>query len=518
MRKTTYGVALLGTALLLGTGSCTNLEDKVLGAVSADKVVPGAKSLVDPAASLVGVYSQLNGFTDQSNTYAMEEHTSDEQQGPTRGTDWGDFGTWRKLHQHTWDAAHNQITGNWDYLNSGAFRATQTIDFAGSNNQIKAEASFLRAFFTFYLVDLYGQVPSRAVTDDAEANPKVLSRKDATESMITDLNFAVANLGNTARPGIASKQAAQFLLAKVLLNKAVYTADPTKPAGPYTFAPADMTQAVTLINAIMASGKYALEPKGEYFDNFHWENITRSKELIFTIDNPDGAQNRSVRNRYFMTSHYNMGVSGWNGFTTLSDFYNSFDKADERIGGRYPGVTDKLGMNAGFLVGQQFDATGKQLRDRSGNPLIFTPDVNLLFATEAKGIRVIKYLPQAGNLDNPATSYVFFRYADAVLMKAEAILRGGTDATGQTAAAIVNDLRTKRGVAALPSVTEANLLAERGRELYWEGHRRTDQVRFGTFVNPMDNKASKSPDFRTVFPIPQRAVDTNPNLKQNFGY
>ena len=518
MRKTTYSVALLGAALLLGTGSCTNLEDKVLGAVSADKVDPGKPGLVDPAASLVGVYSSLNGFTDQSNTYAMEEHTSDEQQGPTRGTDWGDFGTWRKLHQHTWDAAHNQVTSNWDYLNSGAFRATQTIAFAGSNNQIKAEASFLRAFFTFYLVDLYGQVPSRAVTDDAEANPKVLSRKDATEGMITDLNFAIANLGTTARPGIASKQAAQFLLAKVLLNKAVYTADPTKPAGPYTFAPADMTQVATLINAIMASGKYALEPKGEYFDNFHWENLTRSKELIFTIDNPDGAQNRSVRNRYFMTSHYNMGVSGWNGFTTLADFYNSFDKADERIGGRYPGVTDKLGMNAGFLVGQQFDATGKQLRDRSGNPLVFTPDVNLLFATEAKGIRVIKYLPQAGNLDNPATSYVFFRYADAVLMKAEAILRGGTDATGQTAAVIVNDLRAKRGVAALASVTEANLLAERGRELYWEGHRRTDQVRFGTFVNPMDNKASKSPDFRTVFPIPQRAVDTNPNLKQNFGY
>ena len=213
-----------------------------------------------------------------------------------------------------------------------------------------------------------------------------------------------------------------------------------------------------------------------------------------------------------------MGVSGWNGFTTLADFYNSFEKTDERIGGKYPGVTDKLGMNTGFLVGQQFDGAGNPLKDRSGNPLIFTPDVDLLFATEAKGIRVIKYLPQAGNIDNPTTSYVFFRYADAMLMKAEAIMRGGTDATGQTAAAIVNDLRAKRGVAALASITEANLLAERGRELYWEGHRRTDQVRFGTFVNPMDNKASKSPDFRVVFPIPQRAVDTNPNLKQNFGY
>ena len=518
MKKTFYSAALLGAALLLGTGSCTNLEDKVLGAVSTDKIATGGVGTVDPAASLVGVYSSLNGFTDQGNTYAMQEHTSDEQQGPTRGTDWGDFGVWRKLHQHTWDAAHGQVTSNWDFLNSGVFKATQTISFAGSNNQIKAEASFLRAFFTYNLVDLYGQVPSREVTDDAEANPKVLSRAQATENIITDLNFAIANLGTTARPGIASKQAAQFLLAKVLLNKAVYTADPTKPAGPFTFTPADMTQVVTLVNAITASAKYALEPKGEYFDNFHWENLARSKELIFTIDNPDGNQSRSVRNRYYMTSHYNQGVSGWNGFTTLADFYNSFEKTDERLGGPLPGLTDKLGMNAGFLVGQQLDAAGKPLKDRSGNPLIFTPDVDLLFATEAKGIRVIKYLPQPGSIDNPTTSYVFFRYADALLMKAEALLRGGTDATGQTAAAIVNDLRAKRGVAALPTVTEANLLAERGRELYWEGHRRTDQVRFGTFLNPMDNKASKSPDFRVLFPIPQRAIDTNPNLKQNFGY
>ena len=518
MKKTTYSIALLCAALLVGTGSCTNLEDKVLGATSADALNPGSPVAVDPAASLVGVYSALNSFTDQYGVYAMEEHSSDEQQGPTRGTDWGDFGTWRKLHQHTWDAAHQQVTDSWDRLNSGAFKATQTIAFAGSNNQIKAEASFLRAFFTYYLVDLYGQVPVREVADDPEASPKVLTRAQATETIVTDLNFAIANLGAAARPGIASKQAAQFLLAKVLLNKAVYTADPSKPAGPFTFAPADMSQVATLVNAITTSGKYALTAKGQYFDNFHWENITRSKELIFTIDNPDGNQARSVRNRYFMTSHYNMGVSGWNGFTTLSDFYNSFDANDERRGGNYPTVTDKLGMNAGFLVGQQFDAAGKQLKDRSGNPLVFTPDVNLLFATEAKGIRVIKYLPQAGNLDNPNTSYIFFRYADALLMKAEAILRGGTDPSGQTPALIVNDLRAKRGATALASVTEANLLAERGRELYWEGHRRTDQVRFGTFVNPMDNKASKSPDFRTVYPIPQRAVSTNPNLKQNFGY
>jgi starch-binding outer membrane protein, SusD/RagB family len=82
----------------------------------------------------------------------------------------------------------------------------------------------------------------------------------------------------------------------------------------------------------------------------------------------------------------------------------------------------------------------------------------------------------------------------------------------------VNQVRTVRGVASLASITEANLLAERGRELYWEGWRRNDMVRFRTFVNPFDQKPTTTPDFRAVYPIPQQALDTNPNLTQNVGY
>ncbi len=511
--KNKTSIALL-VALLLGTVGCTDLEDEVLDRPTQSS---GGSNL-DPTTLLNGVYGQLNPLVSQENVYAMLEHPSDEMMGPTRGTDWDDFGTWRRLHQHTWDPTHNQVTNAWDVLNTGVFRATEVIAAAGDNAanvRIKAEAQFLRAFFMFYIVDLYGQAPFREASDGFDVDPRVLTRSEATDFIIQDLNSALPNL-KSGTPGTATKEAANFLLAKVYLNKAVYMQDPNQPAGPFTFAPADMNKVIEHTNAIINAGQYQLEPQGEYFDNFHWDNTTKSKELIFVIQQERGAPVADVRSRYYMTLHYNQTPSGWNGFTTLADFYNSFEAQDERRGGPYPGMTEQLGYNAGFLFGQQFGPNNRVLQDRGGNPLAFDSTVNILYSGERDGIRVIKYLPEPGNTDQGGHDYVFFRYADVLLMQAEAMLRGGTG--GSSAAQLVNQLRAARGAAVLPAVTIANILAERGRELYWEGWRRNDQIRFGTFLNPMEEKPQPTPPYRVVFPIPQRALDTNPNLKQNFGY
>jgi hypothetical protein len=103
-------------------------------------------------------------------------------------------------------------------------------------------------------------------------------------------------------------------------------------------------------------------------------------------------------------------------------------------------------------------------------------------------------------------------------MKAEAILRGGTATGGQTALSIVNSIREKRGVDDLASVDLTSLLAERGRELYLEGWRRYDMIRFGVFNDPVGQRPTASDPSRVVFPIPNIALSSNPNLKQNFGY
>lgn len=495
---------------------CTDLEDKVIG--QPVDLTTGAGGPVDLTGLLNGVYGQVNGLSDQANTYALGEHPSDEMMGPTRGTDWDDFGTWRRLHQHSWDATHNQVIATWNNLNTGVFRATELIDVAASNPATLAEARFLRAFFMYNVADLYGKVPFREAKASFDSNPRILTRVEATQFIVDDLTAAIAGLPATSTTGRANKNTARFLMAKVILNKGVFVQNPQQPAGPFTFAPADMNAVIANCDAIIASGTYQLTAAGKYFDNFHWENSTLSKELIFVIQNELGSSQGSAQNRYRMTLHYSQTPGGWNGFTTLADFYNSFEATDQRRGSAIPILTDSTGLRAGFLVGQQLGKGGKPLQDRGGAPLIFTPGLNLLYSDEKVGIRVVKYLPNPANYDNPGNDYVLFRYADVLLMKAEAILRGGTATGGATALSIVNQIRTSRGATALATLTETNLLAERGRELYWEGWRRNDMVRFGTFTAPFDQKPAKTPDHRVVFPIPQQAVDTNPNLTQNFGY
>jgi hypothetical protein len=500
----------LAIALMAGTIGCSDLNDAVLDRVSE-------ASAVSPDLQLKAAYQTLGSFTDQANAYALLEHPSDEMQGPTRGADWDDNGRWRNLHTHTWNNQSDDVLGAWNNLNRGHALANEVISNAKATKQQLAEAKFIRAMYVFYTTDLFGQVAFKDLANPG-ALPKALSRKEAADQVISDLKAISADLpsATAANTGTATKEAVAFLLAKTYLNKGVFNQDPKTPAGPFTFDKADMDAVVANADLIINSGKYSLT--ANYFDNFHFENSARSKELIFVIQNDKGQSNNngsSPRNRYFMTLHYNSSPGGWNGFTTLSDFYNSFENSDVRKGAAIPGMTNTNGLRAGFLIGQQFGPGGVALKDREGKPLVFTTDIDLKTANEANGVRVIKYQPDYTDLDSPANDYVFFRFADAWLMKAEALFRSGGAATALT---MVNTLRTARGATALATLTDAALLAERGRELYWEGWRRNDQIRFAKFNAPVQNRSAVSPDFRVVFPIPQRELEINSNLKQNFGY
>jgi hypothetical protein len=520
----TKNIKLLSLAMgiaMLGTVSCSKLDDQTYGTISAATDEEAAK-IIPPAAYLQGAYDALNSWDNQGGVYAMMEHPTDEMMGPTRGTDWDDGGVWRQLHLHTWTPTHGEVNSAWDRLNTGQFRATQAIAFAGDNVQVKAEASFIKAWFMFFILDLYGQVPSRELTDPLDANPKVLTRSQAVDQCIADLTFAEANLTANTGADKVTKQAAQALLAKIYLNKAVYSS--ATPGGPLNFAKADMDKVIEFSNKVISSGKFSLQPIGKYFESFSWNN-TGSSELIFSVKNIPGDVRANPRFTWRMGTHYNQATNGWNGFTTLADFYDSFEPADSRIGGALPGLTDVTGLRTGFLIGQQFDGAGKPLQGRSA-PMVFTKNVSLTASDDLLGIRVVKYAPKpdaTGNIkdvDERQTDndYVFLRYGDVLLMKAEAILRGGSDPSGQSALQIVNNLRATRGASVLANLTSASMLAERGRELYYEGWRRQDQIRFGTFNDPVDQRPTKSAATKLIFPIPQKAVDTNPNLKQNPGY
>lgn len=496
----------ISTSLLLGAlslflfSACTDLEpnakDSIVLVDAGGGFVPG-----DPGELLISAYKDLGAFTDQNNIYALYNHTSDEMIPPTRGVDWGDNGVWRTLHQHTWDATHPAVLGAWNQLNQRAFKCNQILA-SNPNPQQAAEAKFLRAFYRYHVMDLFGQVPNREVDEGVDVNPRVFTRSEAFDLIVKDLEEALPLLPNTgpiATNSSATQAAANTLLARLYLNKAVYKA--TRPEGPYQFDAADMNKVIQYCEAVEAAG-YSLET--EYFTNF---GTSASKEIIFT------SIEGTPQNRWFMTLHYNQNPSGWNGFTTLADFYAKFEDNDQRKGNYPPPDGSNFsGIGRGFLFGQQYKDDGSILIDtRTQKPLFFTQDVPLSGAGTDKGIRVIKYHPAN------AGQYIFFRYADVLLMKAEAIHRGGTASGGQTALSLVNSLRQIRGASPLPSISDANLLDERGRELYWEGIRRVDQVRFGTFDDEWSFKTVADPT-KVLFPIPQQALDSNPNLSQNAGY
>jgi starch-binding outer membrane protein, SusD/RagB family len=535
-------LGFIAVALLLT--ACGKLDPKTSGANSIEPPVAGQAP--QPSA-LTKVYEELNKLVTQENWFAMSEHSTDELMGPTRGTDWDDFGTWRKLHQHNWDADHNQVNNTWNGFQTALF---QTTLLAESTTRPPAEvnaAKFLRAFFSYLQVDLYGVLQYRAATAATGDIPNVYTRSQAIDYIITELRAVIPNLPayTTGTRNRATKEAAQFLLAKCLLNKAVFKANPETPTT-FTFAAVDMNEVITLCNSIATNASLSLDTY--YWDNFTWQSGANSSENIFVRN--EGINMVWIGN---MGNHYNMAPDGWNGFTTLSDFYNSFENGDMRKSdtvrgsfvlnatdyptadaglfwsGRNTSYSKATGRGAGFLVGQQRGPSDKKigspvvnLKDRSGAPLAFTSDVNIDFAAENKGIRTNKYplnpLEMNGGGWGSSNEMVFMRFADVRLMKAEAILRGGTDPNAETPLTIVNQIRTLRNASVLPSVNLTNLLAERGRELYLEGHRRNDLIRFGKFNDPVQERSGASGAFRVVFPIPTIALSSNPNLKQNFGY
>lgn len=489
---------LLGCGLFgVLTPSCTDLEVEALDSEvlidDSGEAVPG-----DPTEVTNSIVAGLGFLGDQANVYSLNTHVSDEMIPPTRGVDWGDNGVWRTLHAHNWDPTHQFVLGAWNQLNGNIFQTVEVLASPDATPLQRAEAQFFQAFFAWYVMDHYGQVPFREFGEGVDVLPRVLSRSEAFTLIAENLNAAIPNLpsmgpGQNERP---SKAAAYALLTRLHLNAAVYNA--ADPAGPYEHQTSDLEAVVRFADLLEEEG---YELSEDYFSI--WESGENSEPIFVTTQN-------NGSNRWFMTLHYSQNPSGWNGFTTLADFYNTFDENDPRIGeSATPDGTEFSGIGTGFLTDQQLQDNGDQVIDgRTGRPLDFTAEVPLNGAPTDAGFRVIKYHPARSD------DYVILRYGEAVVNKAEAMLRmGDTDGALET----LNELRETRGAPSISSIDLDGMLNERGYELYWEGIRRTDQVRFGTFTNAWAEKPA-SDATRVLFPIPQQAIDGNPNLVQNPGY
>ncbi|QTY27273.1 RagB/SusD family nutrient uptake outer membrane protein [Flavobacterium sp. CS20] len=345
--------------------SCTDLERDLGSSINKETSL----GLVDARQLVDANYTVLRGFATQDLIFALQEHSSDEVIGPTRGGDWDDNGVWRVLHQHTWANDNNFILNTFNDLSGGVFRSIEALEIA--EGQERGEALFLQAWFIFYINDLFGQVPFRENLDSLGDVPVTLKGEEAVNFIISNLEEAITLLPETSNISRANKTTARAFLAKVLLNKAVYADEDRIP--PFSFDNTDLNKIVSLCDEVINTGLFSLETGINYYDNFAPENGQISSELIFTQANTRGEPGGNVASRYLMTLHYNQNPGGWNGFTTIADFYNKFEDNDVRKGGvDYPGLTDVSGLKAGFLIGQQYDVDGNPLQDRNGNPLVFT--------------------------------------------------------------------------------------------------------------------------------------------------
>ncbi len=509
--------------LAVGVVSCTDLEIE-----ESDSIIStGFTGLADPSSTVDELYNRVRGqFENQGNRHSFMEVTADSHIVPTRGTDWGDNGLWSSLHQHVWTPEHAFVVGVFDEWGANQLFASQVLDSRSNPTaQNIGDASFIRALSMWTILDFYGQVPFRDTALPSSAVPEVLTGQAALDFILNDVDTALANLPTVGPQagdanGRASVAAAQFLKAKILLNKHV-----TLGGSPDS---SDMAEVVSLVDAITGSG-YALQ--AGYFDLFR---DTPDNETIWSL--PSG-----VGNVIFNGLHYNslsQGGGGWNGFATLAEYYDMFegdpnsnrmevdftplDGQEERRGGVPPmgdGVLEDSQVGNGFLIGQQYAADGTALTDRAGAPLTFKRDFldgdgnpNIINNDETTGIRVIKYNPRYGAFNGHK---IIFRYADAHLMKAEALMRSGGDPT-----AMVNELRVLRNATPIGAVSEQDMLDERGRELFAEGWRRQDLLRFNQFTSDWLFKAAGSVNNDTykLFPIPASQLLANPNLVQNPGY
>lgn len=513
-------------------GSCTDLELEETDSVNTVLF----EGVVDPDSFIQGLYNNVANFTgDQANTFAMAEVSTEEFIIPTRGADWGDNGQWRQIHQHNWPANHAFFATSFTQWNGLQFSADQLLsELTTLTPEQTGEAQLFRALGVWMILDNFGQVPVRDPAASINITPEVLTGAVAADRIIADLEGAIANLP-TVSPGagtnVFGKSAARILLAKVLLNRHIYAGG--SPAA------ADMQRVVDLVDAIEADG-YGLE--AGYFDIFR--EAPDNETIFFT--------NAAVGNRIWNGLHYNQAPEiaggGWNGFATLAEFYDLFEGPadsnlegegqEERRGfvptegiafsgrpgttesGNFPGFESGSNIGNGFLLGQQFEIDGSPLNDRPGGPLIYRRDYtdnngdsNIINNDENTGIRIIKYNPTFGGFTGHE---ILFRFSDAHLMRAEAMLRG---ASGD-ALAEVNELRLIRNASPLGSLTEQELLDERGRELYEELWRRNDLIRFGQFTRDWELKdpAHVGDETRNLFPVPADQVLLNPNLVQNPGY
>jgi len=525
--------------VITSLASCHKLEVPINTELTPDVFPQDSAQFVQASGP---AYVALRGNWAVEYFFAQAQST-DEAIMPARGGNWYDGAQFQQLHYHTWTPDNSNVNGNWTWMSTtiGATNQAlsilqQTMTEGAFKQRSLAELKMVRAFVYYLMMDSYGNVPIDTAYGDFTPHANVPRAQvfDFIESEIQNaLPYLSADV-SVATYGRATKWMAYALLAKMYLNAEVYTGT------------SRYDDCIAACDNIINAGLFSLEPMSTYLQMFYPSNGPQNKEFIFAIPYNPTATNTFPFRSVNIHARYDVPRSEREKFSlpftpsapeaTLPEFYANFNDPNDVRNGQW--LTGLQYMNDGVTpvtvtttnLGYDQFYTGSDPSGSYTYQVNLTPDI-VLRQDEAlfdcgndeiawnMGYRNIKFYPDATSLDrNQNNDEPVFRYSDILLMKAEAILRGGGATLGHTALSLVNELRAQRTTsAAWSTVALEDIYAERCREFAYEGWHRNDMIRFGKFEGKWGFKTDANPDHR-IFPIPTSALQVNPALVQNPGY
>lgn len=499
--------------------------------------------------------NRLYGSTD--NVHTLQEFSSDAWILPGRQGDWVDGGKWQSLFLHNYGPGNATIKSTWNALYTIIGNCNTSIDNletfiqAGGESYLQDyqyEARAVRAILYYHLVDLFGRVPLVTSSKTVMADVNQSSRSEVYQFIVDELTDCIPHLPSGKCQnmgkyyGRVTKAVGYMAMAKVAINSPILSKDDWNDGSlvggiakvaPYVNQAGknikialdgttrDAWETVLYCQKQIEKEGYSLQPN--FSQNFSKTNDS-SVENIWTQPSDGTTYKVSDYNptRTLHAAHASAyGLQGWNGACATVEQMKVFkygtDEQDPRMDMTFfygPVFVDGKPIDAGLGDGAQL----------CYNPMDVVVDFKedvpnqiLKFA----GARMSKY-----EVDNTTSSYlnhnndkVFWRYADALLLAAEAKVR-----MGQSGDAEVNEIRDRVQAGQKSNVTLQDILDERMLEFSYEGMRRQDQIRFGTYTEPTTDRYAgvhhnvatgdyvvDNTGFTTVFPIPTSVLELNLN-------